>query len=158
MVPLKSMTSLTLSAAWAQLKHVPLGKQLFSKLISLKIPYSGTIQPQVLELSDGHAVVRMADRRAVRNHLDCIHAIALINLGELTTGLAMFHRLDGRAKGIVTDLRIEYAKKSRGPITATCDAVVPEVTGPLEMVVEGNLRDKAGDTVAKVWATWALKP
>jgi acyl-coenzyme A thioesterase PaaI-like protein len=139
------LSDLTIAQTWAHLSPLPLGKKAFSKLIGVKIPYSGSM------------VVTLKDRRAVRNHLDCVHAIALMNLGELCTGLAVFHRLDGRAKGIVTDLRMEYLKKARGTITAHCDIELPTEPGKHDLTVEGALKDKSGETVAKVWATWQIK-
>lgn len=148
----------TLAQSWAALQGRPYGKQLFSNLIKLKVPYSGTIGAQVEELSDGHARVTLRDRRAVRNHLNSIHAIALVNLGELTTGLAVFHRLDGRAKGIVTDLRIQYVKKARGTLTAECDIAIPEIVAKLQLDVPGVIKDAGGEVVAYVWATWQLQP
>ena len=153
-----SLAKVTIAQAWATLSPLPLGKQAFAKLIKLKIPYSGSMGAVVEELSDGHSVVTLHDRRAVRNHLDCVHAIALANLGELSSGLAMFHAIDGKAKGIVTDLHIEYLKKARGMLTATCDVAVVPVSEPRTETVQGIIRDKSGEVVAKVQATWSLRP
>ena len=147
---------LTIAQAWALLAPLPLGRQAFSQLVRLRVPYSGAMGAHVEELGDGHAVVTLRDRRAVRNHLNCIHAIALMNLGELCTGLAVFHQLDGHARGIVTELRIQYFKKSRGTITARCDLQIPVQPGKHDLTVQGDLFDQAGDKVASVWATWQL--
>lgn len=154
----QALTELRLPQAWALLHDKPLGKQLFSQVIATMVPYSGSIGAQVQELADGHAVVTLSDRRAVRNHLHSVHAVALINLGELTTGLAVFHRLDGRARGIVTDLRIQYLKKARGTLTARCDIEVPEVEGKRLLEVPGTIENAAGEVVARLWATWQLQP
>lgn len=154
----RDLQSATIAQVWAACRDRPLGKQLFAQMIRLKIPYSGSIGAEVQELSDGHCLTTLRDRRAVRNHLDCIHAIALVNLGELTTGLAVFHALEGRAKGIVTGLQVEYLKKARGTLTASCDVAVPLVQEPMNMTVEGQIRDRTGEVVCRVWATWTLKP
>ena len=148
---------MTIADLWRKMQSLPLGKQAFSKLLGVRIPYSGSIGAEIVELADGHAVVKLGDRRAVRNHLNSIHAIALMNLGELATGLAVFHKLDGSAKGIITELRMTYAKKARGTITARCDVTFPELTGKHDLLVEGALTDEKGDEVARVYATWKIQ-
>lgn len=147
----------TISSLWATTSRLPLGgPRLFSKLLGRAAPYTSSIDPHVLELSDGHCRVRLRDRASVRNHLRSIHAIALMNLGEVATGLAVMHAVDGRGRGIVTGLRMEYVKKARGTITATCDVDLPVTPGTHDLEVPGELRDEQGDVVARVWATWRV--
>lgn len=147
----------TISSLWSRTSRLPLGNRLFSKLIGRAAPYTSTIDPLVLELGDGHSKVQLRDRPSVRNHLRSVHAIALMNLGEVSTGLAVMHAVDGRGRGIVTALRMEYLKKARGTITATCDVALPLTPGTHDLEVEGDLRDDAGDVVAKVFATWRVE-
>ena len=73
----------------ARLLKLPGGKTLFDRLIGFAAPYTGSIKPHVRSLEPGHAVIEIKDTRAVRNHLGSIHAIALANIGEATTGMAM---------------------------------------------------------------------
>ncbi len=146
----------TISGLWAQTSKLPLGNRLFSRLVGRFAPYTGTIRSTVLELSDGHCKVELRDRPGVRNHLSSIHAVALMNLGEVATGLAVMHAIDGRGRGIVTELRMEYLKKARGTITATCDAALPAAPGSHDLAVSGELRDEKNEVVARAHATWRL--
>ena len=76
-----------------------------------------TIGAVVRELGDGYSKVTLADRRAVRNHLSCVHAVALANLVELTGNMALAYSLPDDARFIVAGMRLDYVKKARGTIT-----------------------------------------
>ncbi len=66
-------------AAWDRLHGLPGGTRLFTRMIGLAAPYTASIGAHVEVLRRGHSEVTLADRRAVRNHLQCIHAVALAN-------------------------------------------------------------------------------
>lgn len=147
-----------LRAVWGRLRRIPGGPALFSKAVGWSAPYTGTLDARVVELRPGHAVVVLRDRRAVRNHLRCIHAIALANLGEMTTGLAMTMGMPDDARGILTGLTMEYFKKARGQLTASCSCTPPVSASRCEYEVDGTIRDASGDVVARARARWLVGP
>ena len=105
--------------SWDRLTKVPGGAALFSRLVGVAAPYTGSMGARVVELRRGFARAELPDRRRVRNHLDCIHAIALANLAELTGNVAVAYSLPDDARFIVAGMSIDYLKKARGTITAT---------------------------------------
>jgi acyl-coenzyme A thioesterase PaaI-like protein len=100
----------------------------------------------------------MKDRRKLRNHLRSIHAIALANLGELVTGLAMMAALPADARGIPVEIRVEFLKKARGEITGKAQCAIPDVSQRHEHPVEALLIDDEGDQVARFSARWMVGP
>jgi acyl-coenzyme A thioesterase PaaI-like protein len=134
--------------AWHLLQLMPGGKILFSRLLGRIAPYSGTIGAVVVGLAPGRAEVRMADRPRVRNHLHCIHAVALVNLAELTGNVALAYSLPDDARFIVSGLEIEYAKKARGTIVAIGECPVPRSNARATYDVRVSLRDVTGAEVA----------
>ena len=143
---------------WDNLSQKPGGKWIFSALFSRMVPYSGSVKPLILELGPGKARVAMQDRQAVRNHLNSVHAIALMNLAEMATGLAFAYGMPADARSIITGLSIEYIKKARGPLVSECDFALPDFSERGEHLVEVLIKDREGDVVAKAQAKWLGGP
>ena len=147
-----------LRGAWRRLSPLPGGRWLFSRLLRLVNPYSGAVGATVMTLEPGHAVVVLKERRAVHNHLDSVHAIALANIAEMASGLAMLCALPDSARGIPIALSIDYLKKARGVLTAEARVTLPDVTVDGTHQFSSNINDEAGDVVARARVTWKLGP
>ena len=143
---------------WQRFRPLPGGKRLFSLALGRLAPYTGTISPRVEELRDGYARVVMHDRRAVRNHLRSVHAIALMNLAEVTSGLALTYALPADARAILTGLSIDFLKKARGTLTAEAALEPPQTSERQEYEFESRIRDEVGDLVAIARARWLVGP
>jgi acyl-coenzyme A thioesterase PaaI-like protein len=166
--PSSASGSLPLEKLWTRFSALPGGRRIFSALVGWIVPYSGSVSPRVEELRPGYARIHMQDRRTVRNHLSSIHAIALMNLGEMVTGVALITSLphslpkgqSGRA--ILTKLSMDYLKKARGRITAECVFTQEAVTQALQsepplITLNAQLKDKQGQVVATATAVWKVQ-
>ena len=139
------------------MNRLPFGAKLFSLFLGWYAPYSGSIGANVEALSAGNVRVSLRDRRKVRNHLKSVHAIASINLGEIVTGLAVLSAITDDMRGIVLGLHSEYKKKARGKLTATAFFELPEaMEDNTPLVVNTEIKEKAGDVVATVTENWLL--
>ena len=143
---------------WRRLSALPGGPWLFSKLFGFAVPYSGSASPRIRVLEPGHAVVEIPGRRSNRNHLGSVHAIALMNLAEMTSGLAMLAGLPPTVRGIVTTLSMTYHKKARGTIRAVAHVAVPTVSEDRDFDVKAECFDREGTLVATGHVRWRLGP
>ncbi|MBT8445566.1 MAG: DUF4442 domain-containing protein [Gammaproteobacteria bacterium] len=141
---------------WERLSGLPGGKRLFSIMLGRMAPYTGTVGGVVELLEPGHARVRLRDRHRVRNHLQSVHAIALANIAEMSTGLAVLSGLPDDARAILVGFSIEYVKKARGDLIAETHCEIPATTERRIYEIEGVIRDASGEVVANAVARWLI--
>ena len=152
------MQEAQIKRGWDMLSKVPGGKHVYSRLLGLMAPYTRTIGARVEELRPGYARVVMRDRWAVRNHLRSVHAVALMNLGELTGNLALMAGMPEDARTIVTGFRIEYLKKLRGGVTAECTVEPPATSERQRGESHVDLMNPEGEVCARATLEWLVGP
>jgi uncharacterized protein (TIGR00369 family) len=149
LVPAADGPTNAIRESWDKLRGIPGGSRIFSRLVGLMAPYTGTVDAHVVDLRLGHAEVLLRDRRAVRNHLGSVHAVALANLAELTGNVALAYSLPDDGRFIVTQMTVDYLKKARGTLRGICESPVPETSERREYEVPVEIADEAGDVVAR---------
>jgi acyl-coenzyme A thioesterase PaaI-like protein len=144
---------------WDRLSALPFGKRIFSWAVGRTAPYTGSVGGVYTDVRPGYACVTLRDRRAVRNHLASVHAVALVNLAEMTSGVALMTALPDGVRGIVTGLSIEYLKKARGALTCETHTIAPAaVPAAITHDVLATITDTAGDVVSRCTVHWRLSP
>lgn len=135
--------------AWDRLSKLPGGRRVFSLLAGRMVPYTGSIGARIEQVEKGYARVTLEDRPRVRNHLRCVHAIALANLAELTGNVALWYSLPDDARFIVSGLSIEYLKKARGTLTAESRPPIVTSAEKREFDVIVEIKDCEGELCAR---------
>ena len=148
-----------LMKTWKNLKSFPGGKWIFSRAVGFMIPYTGSIKPSVKELSPGFSKVEVKDRRSIRNHLKSVHAIALVNMGEFSTGLAFISSLPKNHLCILVKLEAHYLKKARGTLIAESHVDIKniQIKNNANYEVRSVISDSKGESVAEIIATWRVR-
>ncbi|HTY93103.1 MAG TPA: hotdog fold domain-containing protein [Steroidobacteraceae bacterium] len=147
-----------LLALWRLLRPWPGGQWLFAQIFGLMVPYSGSVGPRIRVLEPGHAEVEIPDRRGNRQHLGSVHAIALMNVAEQASGLAMLVGLPEGLRAIVPRISMEYLKKARGRIRAVSTVEVPVISTDTELDVTADCLDRDGTVVARATVRWRVGP
>ena len=148
----------TLKKTWGILKDKPMGKAIFSRMIGFLVPYTGTLGAQVDELAYGRAKIYLAHKRKVSNHLNSIHAVALINLAEMSSGLGLLFSLPDDARGILKGLSISYEKKAKGQVYSEVNFDPPKTNERTDFEITVNIKDASDTLCATAKALWRIGP
>lgn len=136
-------------SAYNKLKGLPMGKYIFSRVVCIMAPYFSTIKPRFVELKPGYCEIKMRDRRAVRNHLNSVHAIAMCNLCELAGGMALDAILPADLRWIPRGMNVEYVKIARSNLKGTCSIAGNTIKGEGPLPVAVSITDTGGTEVMK---------
>ena len=137
----------------------PLGARLFSRAVTARAPYFASIAPLIEELRPGRCVVTIANRRAVRNHIGTVHAIAMCNMCELAAGLMIDSSLPRGLRWIPRGMTVRYLKKAETDLSATVEAdcaFAADFRG--DVVLPVRVRDTAGQVVMEADISMYVSP
>jgi acyl-coenzyme A thioesterase PaaI-like protein len=143
---------------WTRLASFPFGKSIFNLFFGQYVPYSGGLGARIVELSMGRALVQLKERRPVQNHLNSIHAVALMNLAEMTSGLALHAGMGEGIRAILVRFEIDFRRKARGRLQAEAVCTPPSSPSPQEIELQTFVRNETGEIVCEAKAVWKTGP
>lgn len=120
---------------------LPFGRWVFSKMVCLKAPYFGTIKPVFQHLQPGRCSIRMKNRRAVHNHIQSVHAIAMCCLAELAAGTMLEVSLPPTMRWIPKGMQVQYLRIARSDLTAFCEIPAAGLDRPRELPITVRVED-----------------
>ena len=138
---------------WRFLSPLPGGRWLASRLLGVFVPYTGTMGAVIVDWNVGSARAILRDRRRVRNHLKCVHAIALMNLAEMVSGISVLSALPPGGRFIIKKLDIEFLKKARGTLSASAEAPVISSLEKQVFTIPVDVRNEIGELVCQAHST-----
>ena len=132
------------------------------------VPFNTHLGLEIAEVGQGVGVVKLPDRSELRNHVGSQHAGALFAAGEAASGAAFVGTFAERLESItplVRNAEIAYRERAQGAITATGrlgtepDELLADLddTGSVDFVVDVELANAHGDTVAEMSVQWTVK-
>jgi uncharacterized protein (TIGR00369 family) len=141
----------------------PLRARLRSLVMGKVVPFVGTAGLSVEELDDGRAVVSVASRRRVHNHIGGVHAAVTALLAETATGFVVGMNVPDNRVPVIKTLRVDFRKRAKGGLRA-----VAEVTGEQRQLMasaeKGETRvavritDADGNEPVECEMVWAWTP
>ncbi len=111
-------------------EKLPFGKRIFSKLVCLKAPYFGSIKPVFLQLRPGYCEILLKKRRAVTNHINSVHAIAMCNVSELAAGTMLEASIPPSMRWIPKGMTVSYLKIAKTDLKAVCNISLEDLEEP----------------------------
>ncbi len=140
------------------LVRVPVvGPRLVARAVAWVAPYFASIAPRITALEPGRCEVRIRNRRAVRNHMGTVHAIAMCNMCELAAGLAIDAALPPTLRWIPRGMTVRYLKKAETDLVATAEmSPLRDLAG--DVLVPVKVRDTRGDVVMEADITMYVSP
>ncbi|WLQ12579.1 DUF4442 domain-containing protein [Hahella aquimaris] len=82
------------------------------------VKYAGTTGIVVEELTERRCVITLKNRRAVRNHIGSVHAVANALIAESATGFLVGMNVPDHAVPVIKTMKLDYVKRAKGDMRA----------------------------------------
>lgn len=152
----------------AIINRLPVGwrSAALSGLFGWQVKLAGTAQIRVHELSREHAVLSIANRRKVQNHIKGVHAAAMALLAESATGFLVGMNVPDNKLLLIKSLKVDYRQRVSGGLTAVARLTAAQINSieqqdKGEVWVEVVVSDDDGKQpiiCSMLWAWLSKKP
>lgn len=138
----------------------PLQSPALSLLFGSQVKFAGTAKVRVHTLTHSRAVLSIANRRKVQNHIQGVHAAAMALLAESATGFLVGMNVPDDKLPLIKSLKVDYLKRATGALNAVATLTTEQITAlhsqeKGEVLVEVTVTDEAGIEPIRCEMLWA---
>lgn len=136
-----------------------------TKFVGLAIPFSTRNGFKVIDFRPGY-VKAFIPLKSNSNHFNAMYAGALFTVAELPGGIISVFSFDDKFFPILKDLKMDFLKMAKTDVTVEFELSQSElcrleneasVHGKCDFVLQGEIKDKNGEVVAKSFANYQLR-
>jgi acyl-coenzyme A thioesterase PaaI-like protein len=136
---------------------------LRSLVMGRTVRYVGTSGLAIEELTHERAVVSIANRRHVQNHIGGVHAAAMALIAETATGFVVGMNVPDECVPVIKTLRVDFMKRAVGALRAVAELTAEQVTAIRttekgETSVKVTVTDGEGKEPITCEMVWAWVP
>jgi acyl-coenzyme A thioesterase PaaI-like protein len=141
----------------------PIRMSMLSYAIGNLIKYVGTSGVRFEALTERQVIVRLDNKKKIRNHIGQIHAAAMILLAETATGLVVGMNVGEDSVPVIKTLKADFVKRSQGEMKAVAELTEDQIqlirtTEKGETWVKVAVTDAENKEPILIEALWAWTP
>jgi len=138
----------------------PLQSPALSLLFGSQVKFADTAKIRVHALTHSRAVLSIANRRKVQNHIHGVHAAAMALLAESATGFLVGMNVPDDKLPLIKSLKVDYLKRATGALNAVATLTPEQITAihceeKGEVLVAVTVTDEAGIEPIRCEMRWA---
>ncbi|WNF48860.1 DUF4442 domain-containing protein [Pseudomonas sp. SG20056] len=156
------MSSNRLSRIVGKIQQLPTALQspALSLLFGSQVKFAGTAKVRVHTLTQQQAVMSIANKRKVQNHIKGVHAAAMALLAESATGFLVGMNVPDDKLPLIKSLKVDYLKRATGSLRAVASLTAEQIQAihtqeKGEVLVAVTVTDEAGIQPIQCEMLWA---
>lgn len=141
----------------------PLRRRAITAVMGRVIPFVGTANVEIEEMTPERVVVSIGNRRRVRNHIGGVHAAAMALAAETASGLVVVMNVPESRVPVIKSMRVQYKKRLQGGLRVEAwlteeqrEMIAQQEKG--EVTVQLTARDDGGQEPIVCEMVWAWVP
>ena len=112
---------------------------------------------KLLSIDSNYVEIKIKKRKAVTNHINTVHAIAMCNMAEFSGGLMTEVSVNDNSRWIPSGMTVKYLKKAKTDLTAISDGSGIDWNQEGEILVPVIIKDTNNETVFTAEITMNIK-
>ena len=141
----------------------PVRRRVLSLTLGQMVPFVGTAQLRIEEMTEERVVVVASNKRRIRNHIGQVHAAAMALAAETATGFVAGMNVPDSKLLLAKSIKVDFKKRTQGAIRAEAvltaeqrERIRSEERGNFPVAV--TVTDSTGSEPIQCEVIWAWVP